>query len=481
MSRNVTLLQINDTHGYLAEHQELFWHGPHQRYTLAGGYARIQRYFDAVRAECGADAVIALDNGDTLHGTFPAVQSRGQALIEPLNRLRLDGWTVHWDFVYGPDAMRTLAGQLNYPLLAANCHDDVTDALPFAPARVIERGGIRVGMIGLAATLIDKSFPPRVSEGLYFTMGSRELAHHIERLRKQEGAELIVVLSHLGFPQDCKLAAETDGIDVLLSWHTHNRLFQPVVVNGAVIMQSGCHGSFVGRLDVTLADDGCVSTRHALVTLDAAIEPEPEMQRLVHAIYAPHRAMLDEVVGETATNLNRYTTLEATMDNLLLDAISDAAGTEIAFSNGWRYGAPIPAGPVTVNDLWNIIPTNPPVETVEMTGTEIRAMMEENLERTFSRDPWRQMGGYVKRCRGLNLTIKIENPEGARIQQCFAEGEPMQADKLYRAAFVSAQAVPLRYDRQRREVGIEAIDALKRYLRTRGGVEAGLRNSIVAV
>lgn len=73
------------------------------------------------------------------------------------------------------------------------------------------------------------------------------------------------------------------------------------------------------------------------------------------------------------------------MDDVLLVAISEAAGTDIAFSKGWRYGAPFPPGPVTVNDLWKIIPTNPPVSTVELTGAEIAAMLEENLDRTFAR------------------------------------------------------------------------------------------------
>jgi 2',3'-cyclic-nucleotide 2'-phosphodiesterase (5'-nucleotidase family) len=377
--------------------------------------------------------------------------------------------------------MRALAEQLDYPLLAANAHHAVTDALPFAPARVLERAGIRVGVIGLAATLIDKSFPPAVSGDLYFTLGRRELPHHIQRLRQHEGAELIVVLSHLGFPQDCRLAAETPGIDILLSGHTHNRLYRPVVINGATIIQSGCHGSFVGRLDIELDDSGQIRAQHQLITLDETIAPDAEMQRLVDAIYAPHQAMLDEVVGETATDLNRYSVLEATMDNLLLDAISAAAGTEIAFSNGWRYGAPVPAGPVTMNDLWNIIPTNPPVQTVELTGAELWAMMEDNLERTFSRDPFEQQGGYVKRCRGVNIYAKIENPPGARIEEFYVQGERLQPGRMIRAAFVTQQGVPPRFDRQRREVGIDAIGALRHYLAARGRVEAGLRGSVVAI
>lgn len=74
------------------------------------------------------------------------------------------------------------------------------------------------------------------------------------------------------------------------------------------------------------------------------------------------------VVGQAGTALNRNPFLESTMDNFLLQAIAEAADTRIAFSNGWRYGAPIPPGPVMVNDLWNIVPPDPPVSTVELTA-----------------------------------------------------------------------------------------------------------------
>ncbi|HXG82547.1 MAG TPA: hypothetical protein VNI84_00845, partial [Pyrinomonadaceae bacterium] len=80
-TRKLTVLQINDTHGYLDEHQEMFREANSVRHETVGGYARISGYFNRVREECGADSVIALDNGDTLHGTYPAVHSKGEALI----------------------------------------------------------------------------------------------------------------------------------------------------------------------------------------------------------------------------------------------------------------------------------------------------------------------------------------------------------------------------------------------------------------
>jgi 2',3'-cyclic-nucleotide 2'-phosphodiesterase (5'-nucleotidase family) len=205
------------------------------------------------------------------------------------------------------------------------------------------------------------------------------------------------------------------------------------------------------------------------------------MQQSVEKVVAPHRQMLSEVVGQTETALNRNTFLESTMDNLLLQAVAEAADTRIAFSNGWRYGAPVPVGPVTVNDLWNMVPPNPPVSVVEMTGQEIWEMIEENLEHTLAADPYQQMGGYVKRCRGLKLYVKFENPAGSRIQQCFVGDEELKRDGTYTAAFVTTQGVPKKYGRYRRELEIHAIDALRRYCAARPVVNAEFRGTVVAV
>lgn len=476
----LTILQINDAHGYLEPHPELFWHGNTAEYRSLGGYARLYSIFKQVRRE-GNNPVISLDNGDTFHGTFHAVESRGEALIEPVNLLGLDAWTVHWDFAYGPDRMRELAAKLNHPLLACNCYVKATGELAYPAFTVIDRGGLRVGIIGIAATILDKTMPSHFSEGLRFTLGNEELPGHIRTLRERERVDLVVVLSHLGFPQDVKLASEVAGIDVLLSGHTHNRVDKPLVVNSTTIIQSGCHGSFVGRLDVELESGKVNAIHHQLIPVDDSIPADPDMERLVEGIVSPHRRMLSEVVGQTETALNRNTFLESTMDNFLLQAVAEAAGTNLAFSNGWRFGAPIPPGPVTVNDLWNIVPPNPPLATVELTGREMRDMIEENLEHTLAADPYRQMGGYVKRCLGLTLYVKLENPAGSRIQQCFVGSEDLKLDKTYTAAFISTQGVPKRYGCKRRDLELHAIDALKRYCAAHPCVNADLRGTVVAV
>ena len=217
----------------------------------------------------------------------------------------------------------------------------------------------------------------------------------------------MVVFSHLGFPQDMKLAREVDGIDMLVSGHTHNRMRDAIVVNGAIVFQSGCHGSFVGRLDVEVEDRQVVS--HRISSSRLMSEEKPRMRESRRGRAGPPIELGDRCRSVSAP-LHRYAMLSAPMDDVLLEAIADAAGTQIAFSNGWRYGAPVAPGAVTLNDLWNIIPTNPPVSVVELTGAELHEMLEANLERTFAADPYEQMGGYVKRMRGLKMYFKAENP-----------------------------------------------------------------------
>lgn len=409
---------------------------------------------------------MALDNGDTFHGTFAAVESRGAALVPVMNALGLDAMTAHWEFAYGPAHFRALARQLAHPVLAINCYEADSGRLLFEPSRVLERGGLRVGVIGIAASIIDKTMPRSYSEGTRFTLGTEELPREIERLRREDRAELIVVLSHLGLPQDVKLAGQIGGIDVLVSGHTHNRLARPIQVGRTLIFQSGCHGSFIGRLDLEVDGGGITGFEHALVPVAPQIPDDPQIALLVRDIMAPHRPMLAEVVGRTERALDRAAVLEGSMDEVLLDSIAEAAQTRLAFSNGWRYGAPVLPGEVTVEQLWNIVPTNAPVSVVELTSEEILAMLEENLERTFAANPYEQMGGFVKRCRDLHLYFKVENPAGHHIEQLFVENEPLDLRRRYRAALLGEQAVPLKYGAQREQIGIRAVDALRAHFRS---------------
>jgi 2',3'-cyclic-nucleotide 2'-phosphodiesterase (5'-nucleotidase family) len=278
-----------------------------------------------------------------------------------------------------------------------------------------------------------------------------------------------------------KLAQEVKGIDVLLSSHTHNRLFAAKQVGDTIIIQSGSHGSFLGRLDLAIQDRRVMNYQHALIVVGEDIQPDKEIQSLVDEALAPYREELSQVVGHSSTALNRNTMFESTMDNLLLQSLLEHTGAQLAFSNGWRYGAPVVPGPIILNDLWNIIPDNPPLSMVDLSGEEIHTMLEENMEHTFSHDPYHQMGGYVKRILGLNAYVKVENNIGHRIQELFVQDQPLRGNQVYTAAFVTAQGVPNKYGANRQELDIRAIDALKNYLARNFPVDVSLQGTVIPV
>lgn len=479
--KELTIVQMNDTHGYVDEHYEYIWNGSEEKFEMVGGYPRIKEHVENIRKQKDNN-VLFLDGGDTFHGTYHVVKSEGEKIIPLVNDLGLDAMTAHWEFAYGPEHFLNLTKKLNHPMLAINCYKEDDDSLMFPPYMIKNINDIKIGVIGIAATIVDKVMPDHFSEGVYFTDGYEELPGYIKELKEEEDVDLVVLLSHLGFPQEVKLSKEIDGIDVLLSAHTHNRVYEPAVVNNTIIIQSGCHGSFLGRLDLEVQGKEIVDFNHELVLMDRSKVEDKDLRKKVDKVLEEDKEKLNQVVGETKTNLARDQVLESTMDNFLLQSLMhQEEDAVLAFSNGWRYGAPIPKGDIKVNDLWNIIPVNPLVSTVELTGEELINMMEENLERTFSKEPFNQMDGYVKRCLGLNLYFKIENPYGQRIQELFVGGERVERDRTYKAVYVTSQGVPKKYGSNRKHLDIHAIDALKNYLKDEKEVDASLRGTIVAI
>jgi S-sulfosulfanyl-L-cysteine sulfohydrolase len=164
-----------------------------------------------------------------------------------------------------------------------------------------------------------------------------------------------------------------------------------------------------------------------------------------------------------------------------LESLMESTGAQMAFSNGWRYGAPVDRGPITLNDLYNIIPMNPPVSMTELSGEELQEMLELNLEHTFSRQPYQQMGGYVKRALGIKVYFKVENPYPTRIQKIFVGEEQLKAAASYQAAFVTEQGVPSKYGRQRQDTPTRAVEAMRSYLKQHKPYRGGIQGTFVLV
>lgn len=464
----LSIAYLNDVHGYLEPHPELFYKNEKEVVATAGGYAKIAAKINDIRAN--NPHTLLFDGGDTFHGTLPLVESKGEALLPILNRMGFSAMVGHWDFAYGPGQLKSLAAALNYPVLAINVYNQ-DGSLFLQPYLVTDVEGIRIAVIGICCNIIDKTMPAHFSEGLKITEGVEELPLTIQQV-KEKGADIVILLSHNGFPQDAAMLAHNAGIDICLSAHTHNRLYEAVKINNAIVIQCGCHGSFLGHLSIEIQQKKIIDYNYELLTIDETIKGDNEIEILVSDIMKPYQHLKDKMVGSTALILHRYNTIASTMDDLLLAAIKSVSNAEIAFSNGWRYGVPVATGKVTQWDLHNMIPMNPPVSTVDLTGEEITLMLEENLEHTFSSDALKQMGGYVKRCLGLQVKMRIENPSGHRIQQIFIGGELLIKEKIYKAAFVTMQGVPNKLGTNRQNMVVTVVEAMALFLANKPLFEA---------
>ncbi|MGI9071258.1 MAG: bifunctional metallophosphatase/5'-nucleotidase [Bryobacteraceae bacterium] len=297
--------------------------------------------------------------------------------------------------------------------------------------------------------------------GLRFSDALDKLPEQVTDLREKETVDIVVLLSHMGLAQDLQLASEVQGIDVVLSGHTHDRLHNPIVVGKTILIQSGFSGSFLGRLDLEIEGKTITGYQHKLIAVEETVAPDKAMSDLVAQQLRPHRERLAEIVGETVTPLHRMSLLETSMDNLITDAYLNLTGAEVAFSHGWRYGAPVLSGPVSTSDLWQIIPTNPEVFTAELSGEHIRHIPEQSFENVYAMPPLRQKGGYPIRVSGLSAVVRQNNPHGARVQELYIAGEAYRPTKRYRIAGAGEQ--DLRNAESKELTGVHAIDAIRRY------------------
>ncbi|MEH7886217.1 bifunctional UDP-sugar hydrolase/5'-nucleotidase [Bacillus sp. JJ1609] len=475
--KKLTIIQQNDIHGSLDLHHELFWQGNTPELKQTGGLPRLAKYVKDLKSQ--NDNVLFLDGGDLFHGTLPLVSTKGEALLPALEKMQLDAWVPgNWDFAYGKEQLELLANSLPFPTLACNVtSEDPADTF-LKPFTIKEVQGIKVGIIGLTYPYVDETMPDSFSKGLVFSKGVDETRKCVTELKGQ--VDLVLLLSHMGLPLDVELATLVDGIDIILSGHSHDRIEQPITVNGTVVVQAGSSSSFLGKLDVTLENGKMEDYQYELVAMDERFPDDEEMAGIIADILEPYQQERTNVVGKTDSILHRMTLNEAPMDKLITDAYLNAFDTDLAFSHGWRYGTPVPSGDITEYDLHTIIPTNPELFTMEMTGERLVKALEKNLEMVFSRDPFKQKGGYILRSSGLFMAFKPYNPEGNRIQKLLIGGEEIDMGKNYKIAgggrqlFKGAEADKTYH-------GVHAIEVIKQFLKEKGTFTADEQPKILSI
>lgn len=295
-----------------------------------GGLDRVATVVNAIRAE-RPDALL-LDGGDTWHGSYTCYHTAGQDMVNVMNALKPDAMTFHWEFTLGSERVRALVGELPYAALGQNIFDAEWDepSEDFEPCAFFERGGAKVAVIGQAFPYMPIANPRWMFPEYSFGIREANMQAMMDEVRAQ-GAELAVVLSHNGFDVDKKMAGRVQGIDVILSGHTHDALPEPVQVGQTYIIASGSNGKFVSRVDVDVRDGRMMGLKHKLIPVFAdVIAPDPAMSALIDHQRAPFRAQLEEVIGRTESLLYRRGNFNGTWDDLICQALLEEREADIA-------------------------------------------------------------------------------------------------------------------------------------------------------
>jgi sulfur-oxidizing protein SoxB len=407
-------------------------------YGRMGGLDRVATLVAAVRAERGADKVLLLDGGDTWQGSWLSLQSKGQDMVDVMSALKLDAMTSHWEFTLGAERVKEIVEAAPFAFLAQNIRDKEWNEPVFPPRKLFEKGGVKVAVIGQALPRTAVANPRWMFPDWEFGIREDELRTQVEEARA-EGAALVVLLSHNGFDVDRKLASRVEGIDIILTAHTHDAMPGLVRVGKTVLVGSGSHGKFVSRLDIAVKDGRVADIRFKLMPVFAdAIAPEREMAALIGKLRQPLAAELAKEVGRTESLLYRRGNFNGTFDDLICDAMLSQRDAEIALSPGFRWGGTLlPGEAITWEAITNATAiTYPNCYRTEMTGQQLKDILEDVADNIFHPDPYFQGGGDMVRVGGMGYAIDIGKPMGARISGLthLKSGKPIEAGRRYAVA-----------------------------------------------
>lgn len=442
-AKRVTLLHVTDTHAQLETHPE-YLPGATPEIRMMGGYARLKTAIDRERKRA-AGACFTVDGGDEFQGSGPAAWSEGGVMLEPLNALGLDVFVPgNWEPAYGPARFKDQMKRLKADVVCYNLHDTKTNERVFRPAVALTRSGVTVAFIGVTDIPASKRQPPSMFAGMD-TARIEGLRRFVHELREKERPDLVVAVTHTGLTIARQMACETPEFDVVLSGHSHERTPKAILEGKVLVVESGSMGSFLGRLDVVLKPGGGVDGYEfeLLPISPDRYDEDQEVKRVVDRALAPHRKRMGRVVAKTETAIQRYDVLETTADNVISDAVREAAGADVGLTNGFRFGLPIPAGDVTEGDLWNLLPLDARLKVGWVTGAELKDYLEKELELVFSHDPWKLSGGWGPRASGLTMTYAAGAAAGKRLRSVKVNGKEVEDAARYTMAGCERDGEPL--------------------------------------
>ncbi|MGA9031700.1 MAG: thiosulfohydrolase SoxB [Sulfuricaulis sp.] len=413
-----------------------------RRYGKIGGFAHLATLVKNLRAS-RPDRTLLLDGGDTWQGSATSLWTKGQDMVDAQKLLGVDIMTAHWEFTYGAERVKQivdndLKGHIDF--LAQNVSDATWGELIFKPYVIREINKVPVAIIGQAFPYTPIANPRYLIPDWTFGINDDHMQKMVDEVRGK-GAQLVVVLSHNGMDVDLKMASRVSGIDAILGGHTHDAVPAPSVIKNrggqTLVINSGCNGKFLSLLDLDVKDGKLRGYRYKLLPVFANLLPaDKEMAAYIEKVRAPFQDKLSEKLAVTEGMLYRRGNFNGTFDQLIVDALLAVQGADMAFSPGFRWGTTLlPGDAITMDNLMDQTAITYATATVnQLTGEQIKVIMEDVADNLYHPDPYYQQGGDMVRVGGLQYTLDLAQRRGRRIQNVTIKGKPLNAVKKYKVA-----------------------------------------------
>jgi 2',3'-cyclic-nucleotide 2'-phosphodiesterase (5'-nucleotidase family) len=423
----LTILHTNDLHGHL----EPFADGG----RLVGGMAYLGEAIGWERAKDPAHTLV-LDSGDSVQGSPLCDFYEGRPMTEAMNSIGYDVETLgNHDFDRGTKTLAERLKLANAPMLAANLiiNDKHSPLIGKTQPFVIkEIDGLKVGIIGMVTPdskeMIKDKDDARTIDFLSYDETLRNLLPRV----KEKGADVIILLSHMGADKDREIAAKYPEIGVIVGGHTHTEIEKPQKVGKTLIMQAGCYGKNLGEAELEIdRDTKAVNLKdyHLKPVVCEEIYPDAEIGNIIGEYQEKlgpllSEPLLDLDIDLTQRDCHTYRE-ESTLGDTMSDLLRKTADTDIGFLTAASMRCNLFKGKLKAADIYTMFPWQDQVTTLRLKGAEIPKMIEQGLSKVLNGVAFS----------GLKAVIDTSRPEGQQVVSVTLEnGEPIDPAKYYTIA-----------------------------------------------
>jgi 2',3'-cyclic-nucleotide 2'-phosphodiesterase (5'-nucleotidase family) len=392
------------------------------------GLSRIATLVERIRAENQDVPVLYFDLGDS-EDTSNRLSNltKGAAMHRLLSAMGCDAAVVGNGAIprYGPGVLKDHAAVSRYPHLLANLRLADDSFIPGThPTALLDLGALRLGLIGVTAEMpsYTRFFGLRTVPTLPLI---RELAAQL----RNEGADAVILLSHLGLAADRELAEELQGdVALIVGGHSHDLLPDGERVGDVLIAQAGHYAEHLGRIDLSWDGEKLRATRATVLPVEDATPPSPRLLAEAGAIEAGVEQYLDEVIGELGVPLDFATDRECGVANLMADALRQRMDADVgAAVAGQAFSGPLPAGPLRRATLWDACPSPANPGVVTLTGAQLVELVARGLDPERAAERPNPLRGKARGLMHLSGAV-------VRDGRLLVRGQPVEPERGYRVA-----------------------------------------------